>query len=315
MLPNPTNSHVVVTLVERDFLIGNAALFNSVWANGFRGRFIVGFRGWQGMPPLLRESMTNTKVEGCSIEWHKISTSTHFTNYKSIFLSDLLAGDEAIEKVTYLDPDVVSACPWSWMNSWCDNGPTMCADVNWWMPSKHPTRWAWKHVIRDEGFSSQRDLDLYINGGFLSLHRRDASFLQHWQVFTDVALRSEASFPTTGDIGAWRSGGREKRFHTPDQDALNMAAMTWENEISLFGPDAMGFCPGILLLPHALGASKPWRRRYLSEALRGRPPRVVDKVFWANALSPIPVTSAAVVRGKQMAISLAAVLGRFYRRS
>lgn len=315
MFPNLTNNHVVATLVERDFLIGSAVLFNSLWANGFRGRFIVGFRDTEGMPSRLRESMMNANVDSCSIEWHKISTPTHFTNYKSIFLRDLLAGDAAIEKVTYLDPDVVSTCPWSWMDSWCENGPTMCADVNWWMPGNHPIRWTWKPFIADAGFGNAKNIDLYLNGGFVSVHRRDACFLGRWQAFTEVALRSQASIPTSGEIGAWRFGGREKPFHTPDQDALNMAAMSWEEGICLFGPDAMGFAPGISLFPHGLGAAKPWRRKYFSDALRGRPPRLVDKEFWKHADFPLRAFSGLEIAVKRLAIVLAAAIGRFYRRS
>lgn len=315
MPSNSINSHVVATLVERDFLIGSVVLFNSLWANGFRGRFIVGFRGLEGMPQQLRETVTNSRVEGCSIKLLKLSTPIHFTNYKSTFLSDLLEGDGSIEKVTYLDPDVVSTCPWSWMDSWCENGPTMCADVNWWMPGNHPTRWTWKRFIGEAGFGSAKSIDLYLNGGFVSVHRRDASFLRRWQVFTDIALRSQASIPTSGEIGAWRFGGREKPFHTPDQDALNMAAMSWEEGISLFGPDAMGFAPGIRLVPHALGAGKPWRRSYLSDALRGRSPRYVDRVFWSNALKPLPIAASRRVLVKRLSLSLASGLGRVYRRS
>ena len=306
--------HYVVTLVEKDFLYGSAVLYNSLVRNGFDGTFLIGLRDTEKLPAKLYQSLREYGKSSGGIEILELDTKEHFTNYKAQFMRQIFAARPAVSKMTYLDPDIVCACPWQWMDTWCEHGPTMCADVNWWMPGEHPTRWVWKRFMRDAGFHSIRSMDYYLNGGFLSLPRSCESFLRCWQLFTDIALRSQGGVPTTGDIGTWRKGGRENMFFTPDQDALNMAAMSWEGEMSIFGPDAMGFAPGIRLVPHALGAAKPWRRKYLGDALRGCPPRLVDKVFWADALSPIPVANPASVRRKQMAISLASAFGRVYRR-
>jgi hypothetical protein len=306
--------HCVITLVERDFLYGATVLYNSLCRIGFGGRFVIGYRDVDRLPRQLLERISRFAQDGSRIELVGLDTDQHFTNYKAKFMQHVLAACPEANKVTYVDPDIVaSGLPWGWMDTWCDHGPTVCADVNWWMPSDHPRRYEWKRYILTSGFEFKRDLNLYLNGGLLSLHRRDAGFLQRWQMFTELAVSLQSAIPTTGDIGSWRKGGRENPFFTPDQDALNMAVMSWDGDVATFGPDAMGFAPGKCILPHALGADKPWRKSYLLNALQGRPPRFVDKAFWANALTPVPISSAAFITRQQMTISIASALGRVYR--
>jgi hypothetical protein len=107
---------------------------------------------------------------------------------------------------------------------------------------------------------------------------------------------------------------RSNPFLTPDQDALNMAAMSWNGCLSTFGPDAMGFAPGQLIAPHAVGPNKPWRRRFLMESVSGKPPRLVDKIFWQHAGHPIAICSRATLVIQRLKLAIAAFLGRFYRR-
>jgi len=306
--------HLIITLVERDFLVGAAVLYNSLVRNGFDDLFVVGVRDVAKLPVDLYRRFDRYARDTKSVELVKVETDEHFTNYKPHFIQDVFAARPAVSKITYIDPDIVCACPWRWMDCWCENGPAMCGDVNWWMPSDHPTRWEWKKYLAKEGLTTRKHLDLYFNGGLVSLLRRDEGFLKRWKAFTQIAVTAQGGIPTTGDIGAWRQGGRESTFHTPDQDALNIAAMSWEGGISTFGPDAMGFAPGVILLPHAVGPGKPWQRNYLTDALRGRTPRLVDRAFWSNALGPVSVASLASVRAKKLAIALGAALGRVYRR-
>ncbi len=306
--------HTIITLVERDFLCGAAVLYNSLSRNGCDASFVIGYRDVTREAGGLYERFSKYAEDTGRVELHELDTNEHLTNYKPHFMHDAFVERPAASKITYLDPDIVCACPWRWMDSWCENGPTMCGDVNWWMPSNHPTRWGWKKCLAKKGLTTGKTLNMYFNGGLLSLLRRDALFLRRWIAFADMAVSAHGGIPSTGDIGAWRQGGRESIFHTPDQDALNMAAMSWEGEMATFGPDAMGFASGVVLLPHAVGPNKPWRRNYLLDALRGRSPRLVDRAFWDNALGPVPITSPAGVKSKQLTISLASALGRVYRR-
>jgi hypothetical protein len=46
----------------------------------------------------------------------------------------------------------------------------------------------------------------------------------------------------------------------------------------------------------------------------GQPPRLADRDYWKSANGPILSQPAGLVRRRQMAIQVAALLGRFYRR-
>ena len=66
--------------------------------------------------------------------------------------------------------------------------------------------------------------------------------------------------------------------------------MIYEKSIVTLGPDAMGFVEGgVRLIPHAIGKNKPWRRRYILDAIKGKPVRLVDIIFWKYSCYPCPV--------------------------
>jgi hypothetical protein len=304
--------HAILTLVERDFICGGAVLINSLLANGYTGRIYIGYRETIGMPPKLLEQFKKWRSGDVEIDWIKIEGDKHFANCKPDAMLSVFEVDHSIEKVTYLDPDIVVECPWGWMDTWSDGGPVVCADVNWMMPASHPTRREW---IEKAGLKVANSLDFYFNSGFLSLHRNDAGFASLWKDLTDTVGGESNSLSGKGDISEWRKGGRWISFFSPNQDTLNATAMAWPRPVVAFGPDAMGFWPGIRTMAHAVGGKKPWRRGYFMDALRGRPPRYVDKLFWANARKPLFITSRADAMLVRLQLSIASAIGRIYRRS
>jgi len=70
---------------------------------------------------------------------------------------------------------------------------------------------------------------------------------------------------------------REHFFHEPDQDAPNIAAMLCSRPVSIVERNGMDLISGEFLMPHALGAAKPWSNDFIHEALRGFPPTSADK--------------------------------------
>lgn len=306
--------HAVVTLVEGDFLCGAAALYNSLVKGGFDGHFIIGYREGGSLPEALFHAMQRSG-ESPPIHFIPLATSWHFTNYKAKFLADIFAGNPGLERLAYLDPDIVIRCPWRWIQSWSDHGPALCADVNWMLPPLHPTRHEWRRLLHSADLDLHQSLHVYFNGGFLGLHRNDAVFAQRWHFLIETLGGRDNPLDGHGDIGKWRDGGRWMALQTPDQDALNLTAVSWEDTLSVLGPDAMGFASGNIFLPHALGSNKPWRKAYLRDALLGRPPRMVDKVFWDNTRDPLRIFPEAVVRRKSRALRAAAAIGRFLRRA
>ena len=306
--------HAIITLVERDFLYGAAVLYNSLVANGFDGVFIIGHRGEKDLPQELLGRMRSLPDSVPPIQWVKLDTPWHFTNYKAKFISETFERNPDLESVTYFDPDIVVTCPWVWIHSWSAHGPAVCGDVNWMMPADHPTRHEWTHLLREIDRTVAHQLDVYFNGGLLGLTRRDAGFADLWHRLIETFGQRDNTLDGKGDIANLGRGGRWKSIQTPDQDTLNMAAMAWPGEITTLGPDAMGFAGGWQLMPHALGSGKPWRRSFFREALQANFPRVVDKVFWDQAEYPIEVFGLAKQKSRQRSIRWASLIGRFYRR-
>jgi hypothetical protein len=299
--------HFVVTLAERDFLKGAAVLYNSLVRNSFDGVYVIGFRD---RPLVSRSSFDSLANVGNQVRLIELETPLHFTNFKPHFMRQVLESYPECTTITYLDPDIVLNCPFQWIGSWAEGGPAVCGDVNWWMPSNHPTRRQW--ILRT-GCKVHHKLELYFNGGFLSVKREDLAFLDLWKELIDHWGNSDNPLDGKGEISAWRKGGRWLPFMTPDQDALNIAVMCWQDSITTLGPEVMGFA-GFGELPHAVGSKKPWQRNYLLEALRGTPPRYVDKVFWTYADGPLMPFSRLTLAITKMMLNITTAISRFYRR-
>lgn len=311
--------NIVVTLAEGSYFQGACVLFNSLVAHGFGGVFVAGCRKLDDVPAkqkLAIESFRRRPSEACpaSWEWFPVETPWHFANYKPLFMQQVLDAYSECSSILYLDPDIVVCAPWHWIETATEYGPVMAADGNLWLPAMHPTRYQWSALIEQAGHHCQHSLDLYFNSGLLGIHRRDRAFLDLWIQFIEEFGASTNPLDAKGDIGDWMYGGRWHALFAPDQDAMNMAAMAWPKPLSTFGPDLMGFSGGWIGLPHAIGSAKPWRRRYLREALAGNPPRRADKEFWSHAAFPIFVYSNLMILVKKLSLGLASFVGRFYRR-
>ena len=299
--------HCVVTLAERNYFYGACVLYNSLIRNGFSGQFVIGYRDRHLLP---QQPLAAMQRESGKIHLVELSTTTHFTNYKPAFMRQVLASYPELTAITYIDPDVVVDAPCSWILSWCEGGPAVCADVNWWMPRQHPTRRQW---LETTGLKMSHSLDFYFNGGFLSILRSDCGFLDLWQKLIQENEDSNCPLDVQGEIGTWRKDGRSNPFMAIDQDALNIALMHWQGSITALGPDAMGF-DGIPILAHALGDGKPWARSYMRGSFLGIPPRMVDKLYWKYADHPLQSHSNRAIHIKSLSLKLASLVGRFYRR-
>lgn len=297
----------VVTLAERDYLLGAAVLYNSYVRNGFEGVFIIGYRSPVDKSDDIFNPHSNVAAELKLVE---LDTPLHFTNYKPQFMLKVLRDYPECTSITYVDPDIVLNAPFHWVGSWADGGPAVCADVNWWMPANHPTRHQW---LQRTGLQAHHHLNLYFNGGFVSVRRQESPFLNFWD---DILLRwgaQERQLNTQGEIGQWRDGGRWLPFMAVDQDALNIALMCWDGNITTLGPDVMAFA-GFGELPHAIGSGKPWQRNYLLKAVQGIRPRYVDKVFWSYADGPLKPFSRVMLAILKLTLDIATIVTRFYRK-
>ncbi|MFT3831387.1 MAG: hypothetical protein QM691_16955 [Opitutaceae bacterium] len=308
------NRSVVFTLLEGHYHLGAAVLFNSLHAAGFRGKCIIGHRG--PPPPWCTTRSPEGRPrwdgpDGFHVECVAVETTWHLTNHKPAFFQRLwreIVPDA--ERLFYLDPDVVVKREWLYFEDWADCGVALVEDVNPVMPNDHPVRQAWARFLRGAGFPPTQTRNAYYNGGFVGVHRRDASFVELWHRLIEAG-QSAGFTPQT----ASQRMKQYPYFRFADQDFLNMAAMVSPLGLSTVGPSGMDFFPGGTQLSHAMGRPKPWLRSYLGRAFSGIPLAAADRFFWAHAAGPIPAFSAGRVRWKKLDLAAASFLNRFYCRA
>lgn len=306
----------VCTLFEGHYHLGAGALANSLWASGFRGKLICGLRG--PLPPWAepsRDGGDGRRVrdfgEGFEIWFVPLETKIHFTNYKPRFMLDMWSGPAAgADRLYYFDPDIVIKCPWPLLHRWSDAGIACSEDVNFYLPPRHPLRLEWKAWLEQQNVPVLRpDLDRYYSGGFVGLPIALGEFLQNWESM--IARVGE----TIGSLSAIKQGTANSLFHTPDQDALNIAFMTSPVPINGAGWESMDFAHGGHLLSHAIGGRKPWLGGFVKLATQGYAPSLATKSFFAYVDGPIEIFSAGEKAKLLRHLRWAALVGRFYRRT
>lgn len=303
----------ICTLFEGGYHVGLAALANSLYKVRYRGIIWVGYRG--PLPPWVRSNPASDGVvehvvaEGCSLRFVTVSTERHLTNYKPEFMREVWARRcPQAGALFYFDPDIVVRCEWSFFEEWVKYGIAMCEDVNSPMPASHPIRYAWKHFYAPHNLPLTREFDIYVNGGFVGIPRASADFLTTWQKIVDLME------PVIGDLKTLGVRNRTFLFNKTDQDGLNIAAMATDFPVSIVGRDGMDFAPGGYIMSHSAGAAKPWKRKFIREALGGRPPSSADKDFWSHVETPIcPYSKSRIALG-QASVRIASAIGRFVMR-
>jgi len=306
-----SDSSAICTLFEGDYHIGLAAFINSLHAYGYRGGVWAGYRG--PLPPWAHGAAASNgayafeAAAGLTVHFVQVQTERELTNFKPDFLIDARRRffPEA-ERIFYFDPDIVLKCEWSFFEEWTNHGVALCEDINSPMPATHPLRAMWCHFYAQTGYTVARDLDVFVNGGFVGVSRADREFVEMWKVLLDLAEAAMVTLPKVRD--------RRHLFDKQDQDALNVAAMFSARPVSIVGKDGMDIVPGGFLMAHALGDSKTWRKNFLGEALRGYPPTSADRQFFKHTRAPLRVFPLATERWKRLNLSAACAIARFYGR-
>ncbi len=296
---------LVCTLFEGDYHLGAAALINSLHATGFTGIIVCGHRG----PPPPWAAAAFQLAPAIEVHCVPVTTTIHLTNHKPAFLRATWRAHPEAETLYYFDPDIVVKAPWTVLARWARDGIALVEDVNANFPAGHPYRLAWLDFFRRSSFTPIRSLERYYNAGFIGLPRSQADLLNRWETLVAAGARE------TGSLGVLKHAGPHALFHSADQDALNMALLLGPEPIHAAGPEGMDFLPGGHLLSHAAGSTKPWRGGFLRDALRGRPPGLAQKAFFAHLAGPLPVFPAAIRWRLALSLRAAALMGRFYRRT
>lgn len=309
------HEEVVFSLFEGDYHLGLAALINSLLRAGFRGLFWIGCRGslpsWTASLP--RRSDGLFEVGGALLGFESITSSRHFGQFKPEFFLSLIDRGIATKFLWYFDPDITVRCDWEFFERWARYGVCLCEDgALTHVSARHPFRAAWTEMAREAGWGEPvNPQEWYFNSGFVGMDVAHRAFPAQWKAAVDLANRNGV------DPGRFQNRKRYQLFATVDQDCLNIAAMYAPVPFSTLGPEAMGFSgSGIpMCMYHAMGKLKPWRRKFLREALRGFPPSAADKHFVVSIDGPIRPVSRASHKALRARVALANLLTRFWRRS
>jgi hypothetical protein len=304
----------ICTLFEGDYHLGLAAFLNSLVHAGYAGTVWAGYRG--ALPPWLGQLRRTSQetheyliADRARLVFLKIDTHIHPANYKPEFMLNLLRNQARTCKyLWYFDPDIFLSYSWSYFSDWQKYGIALCQEiVDNILPADAPLRQRWMRLAAGIGFADPRPLHCYFNSGLVGVPAEHDGFLEAWKSLIELAGASGC------DLNRLMPGNRENPFHAVDQDALNIAAMYSKYPLTTLGPQGMGFIAGEAIMYHTVG-QKPWRGSFLLRALNGNPPSSAMKFFFTQAVSPIRAYSPAVFSAKKCACTIAALIGRFYRR-
>lgn len=311
----------VCTLFEGQYHYGLAALVNSLFKSGYRGQIFAGYKG--SIPEWAASAQENRSLpwqgalslsvgEELKLNFVKIETEYHLTNYKPFFMTEILQDVNAnFDAVVYFDPDITTKCDWRFFETWISNGIALVQDIHNNMAPTHPLRMEWKKIIKKAGRKTTHDLYSYFNGGFCGVSKQNAEFLRVWIDVIGAGVKYFDFTPNNWD----NRFDRGYIFYKHDQDTLNIAAMCCDSPISEMGPDGMDFVHGGFTMSHAVGSPKPWKNNFTLSAITGRPPSIADKAYWQSVSGPIKPYHSTQVRVRKMSILVASFISRFYRRS
>jgi hypothetical protein len=303
----------VFALFDGDYHYGLGALANSLYRSGFRGIIYAAYR--DKLPPWVKVTTAADGgeqaeiAEGCAIRFIKVDYRDHLTFYKPEFMLSCIARYCAdAKRLYYFDVDLVLRAPWAFLQDWAECGIALCQDMcEPGMAANHPLRRSWQDIAARSGFTCRR-FDGYYNGGFVALSVAYLPFLETWRTLHRDIERSGI------ELGLQGARSRPDPLAMRDQDLLNVALMASNVPISPLDNSGMDMSPGGYAMSHALNGAKPWRRRYLLDALRGLPPDAANKEFWTYVSAPIEIVPAWRRRRAVCALGIAAAIGRFYRR-
>jgi len=310
----------VCTLFEGHYHYGVAGLINSLQKYGFKGAIYVGYRG--ELPGWAASASNSNSVEWAGaksmlianelhIHFLPVSTKWHLVNYKPDFILELIKGpSKKSDGIAYFDPDIVITKKWEYYDNWISHGVALVHEsVSNDMPPSHPLRQTWKEMICSHHLGNVRELYSYINGGFCAIQIKHKEFIQKWSTIMQIGFQFYGMNPE-----GFMLYERPHPFHASDQDALNITAMCCESPISEVGPEGMGFIGGVVLMAHATGSPKPWKKQFLKSAFLGQPPSRADKAYWENVNGAIKITGRYLTLYKKISVKTAGFIGRFYKK-
>jgi hypothetical protein len=303
---------VFTTLAEKKYFNGVAALVNSMIKNGtYADKIIVGYRG--DLPKWLPKLSDNNRgkyiklEQGLIVEFIELQGDLHMVHEKPKwfhYLSHVLEPDA--EEYFFFDSDIIIVNRMSFFGEWVKQGVAICEDVNYDMSASNPIRKQWINLATENNRTIVNNFSRYYNSGFLGWRKDSKKFIDDWLECSKIM--NEIS----GDLKQFRVSDRTSVVLSANQDSLNMAAMVTFSELSIIGPEAMGFHYGLSLMLHPLG-KKPWDINFTKRFFTGIKPRSGDLGFWQHVNSKVfKPYSNLTVSWKLFWIKVYRFLSRFY---
>ena len=154
-------SIVPAALYEGDYHLGVAVLINSLHRGGFRGEFLVGYRG--PLPPWASSARTlpasgefAMDVDGITLRFVPVPPGPNLSAAKPAFMLDMLDRlAPRADAIMMFDADIVTIGPWTFFADWARCGVGLCQDLSYpILPDGHPHRHRWRAMAATLGTSS-----------------------------------------------------------------------------------------------------------------------------------------------------------------
>lgn len=313
---NQSKSRLVpCTLCSGDYHYGAGALINSLHASGFRGTFCVGcvppFPPWSVSAKTKGDFTILTIDDDFQVIFIPWLTERNLSMEKPGFMSYVLerAAPDS-DGVLFFDADIVVHGPWRFFENWVQQGVALCLDACYpLVPGGHPWRSDWRELAAKAGFNNIRELEYYVNSGYVGILRNQSHLLQCWNDLIQFYLGAQTVRPKTVKFAE-----RDQAI-VSDQDLLNVALMATSAPLSMIGKEGMDFVPAGYTMAHAIEPKKPWQKSFLKSAIKGSQASTAEKAYWRYAEGPIRLFSRSYIARKRIAIKIASAIGRFYGRS
>lgn len=275
---------VAFTVISGDYDRGAAVLLHSLGRAGWQGRFHVVYAGdrpawappraadWQPWPGF--QVIVEPLPEAWPLCRWRVAMAQH--------LAPTVAPGEVL---AYVDADIVIKGQATELVDWAQGFFACVEDALGDLPADHTQRLAWAARLSEWGYAVARRLDRYVNSGFFAWRPGSGdggdAILATWSDLLDRAAQAGVGLDQIK-----RRGEPQPEWHIVDQDLFNAALMATTAPLALGHPRAMDFGEEGDTMAHPVLTPKPWRRWYLRDAMRGRPPTSADQAYWAQVAGP-----------------------------
>jgi hypothetical protein len=307
---------IVFTLFEKHYAYGVGALLNSLVASQFKGLFVVGYMGnlpfWTSQLIKKDNYYYISNLDHIRIEFLKIETDLHLRYYKPFLFENLMTNNKA-DYVYYFDPDITIIGDWCFFEEWASYGTALVLDDCYAvMPYNHPLKQQWAKIFEYNSKIS-KEFNYYVNSGFIGGNASSLNLIQQWkQNILDLKTKGH-------NLNQFKPAIIKSKTHkrlnpiTGDQDILNASICQIYNEVnlSIIGPEGMGFTPAGYVMQHNTG-SKSWNKSFLIDFIQnGVKISEANYAYFKYSSSPINLYPSLI---KKLLIKIDMLLTRVLQR-